>query len=129
MKKFFDVQGAFIIGAIIIGLLLNATNCVTDETCDPDPVYGGCSSSCDYGNITQWATKSFGVWVLLNLGTFLGMENLKKKENLKEFLDKEGLRYTVREIDNEWKTEEQKSNEEVNRLINSMESKKQNDKH
>jgi hypothetical protein len=123
MKKFIDVQGAFIIGAIIIGLLLNATNCVSDDNCDPDPLYGGCSSSCDYGNASQWATKSFGVWVLLNLGGFLGMESLKKKENLKKFLSKESLKYTVREIDNEWKIEEQESNENTERLIRSLKKK------
>lgn len=124
MKKFFNRQSSFIIGAIIVGFLLNRSNCTPDPYCDPDPLYGGCSSSCNYGTTTQWALKSLGIWVLLNVGSILGRENLKNKENLKEFLDHEGLKYNVRIIEDEWKEEDQKSDEEVKKLLKSMESKK-----
>jgi len=123
MKKFFDKQTVFIVGAIIIGLLLNKTNCTPDPYCDPDPLYGGCSESCDYGTTIQWATKSFGIWVILNLGAFIGIQNLKKKEYLKEFFDKEGLKYTVRTIDEEWKIEDEKHEKEFQKLLKTMESK------
>jgi len=124
MKKFINNQFPFIIFAIIIGFLLNTSNCIPDPYCDPDPLYGGCFSDCDYGTASQWAIKSFGIWVLLNLGSFFEKENLKKKENLKEFLEHGDLKYTVRTIDNEWKADDQKSNEEVKKLLKSMEAKK-----
>lgn len=126
MKKFLSNQQVFIIGAIVLGFFLNQTNCVPDPFCDPDPLYGGCSSSCEFGTTTQWLTKSFGMWVLLNIGAFIGKENLKKKENLKDFLNQEGLKTTTRAIDEEWKIEDKKSEEEFQKLLKSIEKKDKN---
>jgi len=123
MKKFFSNQQVFIILAIIIGLFLNQKNCTPDPSCNPDPLYGGCSSSCEFGTITQWLTKSFGMWVLLNVGAFIGKENLKKKDNLKNFLDQEGLKTTVRSIDEAWRVEDKRSEEEFQKLLKSIKSK------
>lgn len=123
MKKFFSNQQVFIILAIIIGLFLNQRNCTPDPFCDPDPLYGGCSSNCEFGTTTQWLAKSFGMWVLLNLGAFIGKENLKKKENLKDFLDQEDLKTTVRSIDEEWRVKDKESEEEFQKLLKSIKSK------
>ncbi len=120
MKKSFQAQSTFIVVAIVLGFILNMSNCVSDDTCEPDPLYGGCSSSCEYGNFSQWISKSFGLWILLNIGSYIGFENLKKKEKLKEFLDKENLKYTVRQIDEEWKQEEKEWQKSTDKLINSM---------
>lgn len=117
MKKFLSNQQVFIIGAIVLGFFLNQTNCVPDPFCDPDPLYGGCSSSCEFGTTTQWLTKSFGMWVLLNIGAFIGKENLKKKENLKDFLNQEGLKTTTRAIDEEWKIEDKKKRGRISKII------------
>lgn len=123
MKKFFSKQSTFIIIAIIIGFLLNRTDCEPDPYCEPDPLYGGCSSSCNYGTTIQWATKGFGIWIVLNVGSFIGMENLKKKEYLQEFLNRENLKYTVREIDKEWEVEEKKSKEDTQRLMETIKAR------
>jgi len=123
MKKFFSNQQLFIILAIILGFFLNQSNCAPDPFCDPDPLYGGCSNSCEFGTATQWLTKSIGIWVLLNIGAFIGKENLKKKENLKDFLNQEGLKITTRIIDEEWRIEEKKNEEEFRKLLKSIKSK------
>jgi len=123
MKKFFSNQQLFIILAIILGFFLNQSNCTPDPFCDPDPLYGSCPDSCEFGTSTQWLTKSIGIWVLLNIGAFIGKENLKKKENLKDFLNQEGLKTTTRAIDEEWRIEDKKNEEEFQRLLKSMKSK------
>lgn len=120
MKKFFDVQSGFLIVAIVLGLLLNRTNCNPDPDCDPDPIYGGCSSNCEYGTTTQWITKSFGLWILLNIGDFLGKENLKKKTFLRKFIDENGLKYTINEINEELTLEDTKHDIEIKKLLKSM---------
>jgi hypothetical protein len=117
MKKYFSKQKSFIILAIVIGLLINRTNCDPDPDCDSDPIYGSCSSSCEFGTTMQWATKSFGIWVVLNLGSFLTMENLKKREYLREFLNEENLKTTVREIEEEWKVEDDRIKKELKGLF------------
>ncbi len=123
MKKFFLNQQLFIISAIILGFFLNQSHCTPDPFCDPDPLYGGCSNSCEFGTATQWLTKSIGMWVLLNIGAFIGKENLKKKENLKDFLNQEGLKTTTRAIDEEWRVEDKRSDEEFQKLLKSIKSK------
>lgn len=123
MKKFFSSQKLFIVLAIILGFFLNQSNCTPDPFCDPDPLYGGCSDNCEFGTATQWLTKSIGMWVLLNIGAFIGKENLKKKENLKDFLNQEDLKTNTRAIDEEWKLEEKKSEEEFQKLLKSVKSK------
>ena len=60
---------------------------------------------------------------MLNLGSFIGIQNLKKKEYLREFFDKEGLKYTVRAIDEEWKIEDEKHEKEIKKLLKTMEQK------
>jgi hypothetical protein len=108
MKGNFEVQKMFIIGAIVIGFLLNQSNCVSDETCDPDPVYGGCPTSCHSGTLFEWGLKSLGIWFVLNFGSFLRLENMKEKPSLKDFIVKNNLIYTVRQIDSELTEEEKK---------------------
>lgn len=127
MNKFFNKQKGFLIVAIIVGFLLNRTNCTSDPDCDPDPIYGGCSTSCDYGTSYQWFTKSFGIWILLNFGSFLERENLKHREYLREFIVSQNLKYDINELNDEWKEEEDKRKKELNNLLATLEKNK-NDK-
>jgi hypothetical protein len=48
---------------------------------------------------------------------------LKKKENLKDFLNQEGLKTTTRAIDEEWRIEDKKNEEEFQKLLKTMKSK------
>lgn len=103
MKKFFSQQGFFIGVALVLGLFLNQNNCTPDPYCDPDPLYGGCPSTCEQGSTLQWFTMSFGLWLLLNFGSFLGKYNLTTNEELlKQFLRDGKCRKTVEELNEEW---------------------------
>lgn len=123
MKKFFDAQGIMIGMALFIGIFLNQKNCIPDPTCDPDPLYGGCSSGCEFGTVTQYLSKSFGVWMLLNIGGFLGKENLKKKDNLKDFLNMKDLKQTTYSITDEFRAEDKESDMRVRELLKKLDSK------
>lgn len=124
MKKFFSSQKLFIIFAIILGFFLNQSNCTPDPFCDRfDPLHGDCFDSCKFGTATQWLTKSIGMWVLLNTGAFIGKENLKEEENLKDFLNQEDLKRITRSIDEKWKIEDKKNEEKFQGLLESIESK------
>jgi len=123
MKKFFSNQKIFIILAIVLGFFLNQSNCTPDPFCDPDPLYGDCSESCEFGTATQWLAKSIGIWILLKTGASIQKENLKKKENLKDFLNQENLKTTIRAIDEEWKIEDKKNEKEFQKLLKSIKPK------
>lgn len=103
MKKFFNRQGLFIATALVLGLFLNQSNCTSDPYCDPDPLYGGCPSTCEQGSTLQWLTRSFGLLLLLNFGSFLGKYNLMtNEESLKEFLKDGKFRQTIEDLNEEW---------------------------
>lgn len=113
MKKFFNRQGLFIATALILGLFLNQSNCTSDSYCDPDPLYGGCPSTCEQGSTLQWITRSFGLWLLLNFGSFLGKNNLTtNEESLKEFLKNGKFRKTVEDLNEEWILKDKQTAEE-----------------
>lgn len=124
MKKFFVSQWVFIVIAIVIGIFLNQKNCISDELCDPDPVYGGCSSNCEFGTASEWLWKSLGVWLLMNVGFIIGKENLKKQENLKEFLARAGLKTSTRQITEEWKEEDRENDKKIKKILKEIEHNK-----
>lgn len=82
MKKFLGSHQSFLIVALVIAFIINNTNCIKDNSCDPDPLYGGCSGSCEWAGWEKWLGKSAGLFFLLELGSFLGQENLRDKEIL-----------------------------------------------
>lgn len=109
ISGFLKTQDQIIILAVVIGFFLNQYNCVDDPTCDPDPEYGGCPSSCESGSFKDWVVKSSGVWIVLNLGSMMGKEKLKDRKYLKEFLAEHNLRFDVRMIEEEWKKKDKLS--------------------
>lgn len=120
MKKIIETiksQQIFIIVAIVIGFFINRTNCIPDPNCDPDPLYGACDSGCEFGTISQWAIKSFGIWIVLSLGAFTLTNELHEKQKLKKFLEIEGLKYIVRQIDEEWIVQEKIDKKDSNKLM------------
>lgn len=124
MKNISKLQITFIIISLVLGLILNRKNCIQDLYCDPDPLYGGCSSSCESRDLFGWLTKSFGLLILLNFGSILHTLSLKERSYLKKFLESEGLKYEVREIEKEWVVEEKKEKEEFDKMIESIKRRK-----
>lgn len=118
MKKFFNKQGLFIAIALVLGLFLNQSNCTSDPYCDPDPLYGGCPSTCEQGSTLQWITRSFGLLLLLNFGSFLGKYNLTTNEELlKQFLRDGKCRKTVEELNEEWISEDKQTTKENKKFL------------
>lgn len=118
MKKFFNKQGLFIAIALVLGLFLNQSNCTSDPYCDPDPLYGGCPSTCEQGSTLQWITRSFGLLLLLNFGSFLGKYNLTTNEELlKQFLRDGKCRKTVEELNEEWVSEDKQTTKENKKFL------------
>lgn len=124
MYKKFKYQIGFLVGALIIGYYLNRTNCVSDPMCDPDPLYGGCSTTCENGSLTQWGLRSFGAYVLLYIGSFIGEEQLKDKERFKAFINRNGLRFTTKELAEEFEKEDIKSRKNLELVMRKIEEQK-----
>ena len=111
-----DIQYSLVILALVVAFFLNR-DCTPDPYCDPDPMYGGCSSTCEYGSWTSYFGRACGVWFLANVVYVVAGQNLKDRKNLKQFIIKNNLGYDVKQISEELERERKESNERVNQII------------
>ena len=109
----------FLVVSIIIGYLLNQTNCQDpDPMCDPDPLYGGCSQICESGSLLGWAGKSFGTYILLSFAVVIYKDSLKNKDDFKQLIASEDLiKWSAKQALSEILTEEEQQNRAVSELV------------
>ena len=64
----------------LVFALLTGYKCVENDFCDSDPLYGGCSSSCEY-SISAGSVfgKTMGFSLVLVFGLMIGEGQLKRK--------------------------------------------------
>jgi hypothetical protein len=70
-----------IIVSLFLGFLANFKNCLSDKYCESDPLYGGCPESCEFGSFENWLGKSFGLYWVLQIGSYIEENNTKQKFN------------------------------------------------
>ena len=60
----------------LISLYSLSRNCVPDDYCDPDPVYGGCSDVCEYSWPGWWPIlgRTIGYYFLVGIGGYIAKD-------------------------------------------------------
>lgn len=83
MKEYFDKNKPaiyFLLLCFLISFFLNR-DCVYDEYCDPDPLYGGCSSTCSYDNFSllKFFTNTVGLFMFGFVSKYILNKEWKEK--------------------------------------------------
>jgi hypothetical protein len=83
MKEYFNRSKpaiCLLLLCFLISFFLNR-NCVPDEYCDPDPLYGGCGSVCSYDNFSflKFFTNAIGLFMFGYIAKYILSEGWKKE--------------------------------------------------